>query len=100
MLRARAENAPVCCRCDGSAQYLLAGRRAPGSQLELLPESFDPEDPIVDRVIEASEQALNVAATSGSEQQVLGLDRRVAQHARLVFGQQDQVVGLIGEPAH
>jgi hypothetical protein len=50
-------------------------------------------------VIEASEQTLNVPATSRSEQQMLGLDAAVAQHARLVLGQQDQVVRLIGEPA-
>ncbi len=99
MLRARAENAPACCRGDGSAQHRLAGRGPLGSQFELLPEPFDLQDQIVDRVIEASEHALNVSATSGSEQQMLGLDRGVPHHARLVVGEQDQVVCLVGEPA-
>ena len=47
----------------------------------------------------ATEQTLRVASPSGGEKEMLGLDRGVAQHPRLVIGEQDQVVGLVGEPA-
>ena len=48
---------------------------------------------------EASEEALCVSPTSDGEQQMFGLDGGVAHHPRLVVGEQDQVVGLVGEPA-
>lgn len=53
----------------------------------------------MDRMSEAGEETLRVPPTGGSEQQMLGFDRGVAHHPRLVFGEQDQVVCLVGEPA-
>lgn len=85
-----------------SIPALRAPRAWEVKRSKLLPEPFDPQDLIVDRASRervADEQALHVASTSGGEQQMLGFDRGVAHHARLVFGQQDQVVGLVGEPA-
>ncbi|HWE14199.1 MAG TPA: hypothetical protein VG365_11835 [Solirubrobacteraceae bacterium] len=45
------------------------------------------------------QQTLSVPTTSGGEQKVLGVDAAVVHHARLVLGEQDRVVSLVGEPA-
>ena len=102
MLGARPQNAPGRGRGDRPAQHLLAGGRPPRPELELAAETLDRRDHIVDRAgvdARTGEQRLNVAVTSGREQQMLGLDPGVTEHARLVIGQQDRVVGLVGKPA-
>src|SRR5260221_216049 len=71
-------------------------------ELELVAETVDPHDHIVDRAgvyALAGEQTLNVPTTGGREQKMFGVDRGVTQHARLVIGQQDRVVCLVGKPA-
>jgi hypothetical protein len=60
----------------------------------------DPLDRVVDGPRGAvGQQGLNIPAASCREEEMLGLDPGVAQHARLIFGEQDQVVCLVGEPA-
>jgi hypothetical protein len=47
----------------------------------------------------ASEELLHIASSSRSQEQMLGLDDGLAEHPRLVLGQQDRVVCLISEQA-
>jgi hypothetical protein len=84
------------------AQYLLAGWRAPRPELEPAAETFDRRDHIVDRASVYAlpgEQTLNVPVASGREQKMFRVDPGVTQHPRLVSGQQDRVVRLVGKPA-
>src|SRR5258708_13351217 len=102
MLGARPENAPGRGSGDRPAQHLLASWRPPGPEVELVTETSDLHDHIVDRAsiyALAGEQALHVPVTSGREQKMFGVDRGMTQHARLVIGQQDRVVCLVGKPA-
>ena len=89
MFGARPQNAPGCGRGDRPAQHLLAFCRPPGPQLELAAETLDRRDRSVDRVsVDAltGEQTLNVAVTCRREQQVLGADPGMTEHACLVIG--------------
>ncbi|HET9118551.1 MAG TPA: hypothetical protein VFN75_10855 [Pseudonocardiaceae bacterium] len=47
----------------------------------------------------AGHQTLNIPVAGGREQKMFGVDQGVTQHPRLVSGQQDRVVRLVGKPA-
>jgi len=102
MLGARPQNAPGRRREHRPAQRFLAGGRPPGPELELAAVTLELDDHLADRAgvyARAGEQRLNVPVTRGREQQMLGVNPGMTQHARLVIGQQDRVPGLVGKPA-
>ena len=101
---ARAEHAALSRGVDGSLERRVAGGRTgnrPNHQLVTEPPATHNH---VENLARGHAGLLqdrrNVAPPRERQQQMHGLDRGLAQHPRLVLGQDNQVVRLVGKDAH